>query len=70
MNFVVMVLPILIQHAVGFLSQIGLTANMAPSPIQELRGNGLKVVLMLLAIRRTVLVRDTKPRKNELVMSH
>lgn len=69
-NFVVMVLPVLVQPAVGFLAGIGVAADATPSPAQELRGYGLVVVLMVVAAFMTFFVSDTKPRKDEVVIGH
>lgn len=69
-NFVVMVLPVLIQPAVGFLSQMGVSHGKMPSPALELRGYGLVVILMLMATGLALCVRDTKPRQETFMASH
>jgi len=69
-NFVVMVLPVFIQPAVGFLTQIGVAKGLVPSPAQELQGYGLVVVLMLISTGFSLCVKDTRPRKEKFVMAH
>ena len=69
-NFVVMVLPVFIQPAVGFLAQIGVAKGLVPSPGQELQGYGLVVVLMFISTGLSLCVKDTKPRKEKFVIAH
>ena len=69
-NFVVMVLPVFIQPAVGFLAQVGVAKGLVPSPGQVLQGYGLVVVLMFISTGLSLCVKDTKPRKEKFVMAH
>ncbi len=70
LSFIVMMLPVFMQPAVGFLAQIGGAKGLVPSPSQELQGYGLVVVLMFISTGLSLCVKDTKPRKEKFVMAH
>ena len=70
-NFIVMLFPVIVQPAVGLLSQWGLPAGSRPSSMQELQGYAVVVVGMLAAAGLSLLVQDTQPRDEEGgVMAH
>jgi len=69
-NFVVMILPVVAQPSVGFLANIGVAASGLPSEVQELRGYGLVVALMIVGTIITFFVRDTEPRKDNNSIGH
>jgi hypothetical protein len=62
-NFVVMLLPVIAQPSVGFLADIGVARNGLPSDVQELRGYGLVVALMIVGTVIAFFVRETAPRQ-------
>ena len=64
-NFVIMILPVAAQPGVGFLADIGVTGNALPSAVQELRGYGLVVALMLVGTAIAFFVRETHPRRDD-----
>lgn len=69
-NFVVMLLPVVAQPSVGFLANIGVAASGLPSEVQELRGYGLVVALMIVGTIITFFIRDTKPREDNSAIGH
>lgn len=69
-NFIVMLLPVIIQPTVGLLSQWGLSTGKSPSSLQELKGYGVVVVVMLAAAGLSLLVKDTRPRDEIGLMTH
>ena len=64
-NFIVMLFPVIVQPAVGLLSQWGSPPGARPSSIQELQGYALVVVAMLAAAAVSLLVQDTQPRNDQ-----
>ncbi|MCH2160930.1 MAG: MFS transporter [Phycisphaerales bacterium] len=69
-NFVVMILPVVVQPGVGFLATMGVTSGSTPTPGQELRGYGLVVALMVVATVILFFVRDTRSREDGHVAFH
>ena len=63
LNFIVMILPVVVQPAVGWLAEAGLSLGTTPSDLQELRGYSLIVILMLISAWLSCYVMETKPRK-------
>ena len=70
LNFIVMILPVVVQPAVGWLAEAGLSPGTTPSDLQELRGYGLIVILMLISAWLSCYVMDTKPRGETLSIGH
>ena len=70
LNFIVMILPLVVQPAVGWLSEAGLSPGTTPCDLQELRGYSLIVILMLISAWLSCYVVDTKPRKEKLSIGH
>ena len=64
-NFVIMILPVAGQPGVGFLADMRTTGNALPSAVQELRGYGLVVALMLVGTAIAFFVRETHPRRDD-----
>jgi nitrate/nitrite transporter NarK len=64
-NFVVMILPVAAQPGVGLIADIGITGKALPSGVQELRGYGLVVALMLIGTAIAFFVRETHPRRDD-----
>ncbi|MFP8880792.1 MAG: MFS transporter, partial [Myxococcota bacterium] len=64
-NFVVMILPVAAQPGVGLIADIGITGKALPSGVQELRGYGLVVALMLVGTAIAFFVRETHPRRDD-----
>jgi MFS family permease len=69
-NFVVMLLPVVAQPSVGFLADIGVARTGLPSAVQELRGYGLVVALMIVGTVITFFVRETTPREDKAPIAH
>lgn len=69
-NFIVMLLPVIVQPTVGLLSQWGLPKGSLPSSMDELRGYGVVVVGMIAAAGLSLLVKDTKPREEGGLITH
>ena len=69
-NFIVMLLPVAIQPLVGFLAQFGLSKGTTPTDLQELRGYGVVVILMLVATGFSFLTKDTEPRPEASSIGH
>lgn len=70
-NFIVMLVPVLVQPTVGLFSQWGLPAGSRPSSLQELQGYAVVVVGMLAAAGLSLLVQDTRPRHEPgVLMTH
>ena len=70
LNFIVMILPVVVQPAVGWLAEAGLSPGSTPSDLQELRGYSLIVILMLISAWLSCYVMDTNPREETLSIGH
>ena len=69
-NFVVMILPVVVQPGVGFLATMGVTSGSTPTAGQELRGYALVVGLMVVATVILFFVRDTRSRERGQAVFH
>lgn len=69
-NFVVMMLPVAAQPGVGFLAQEGVAATAQPTPLQELRGFGLVVALIVVGTVISFFVKETAPSEDSATVIH
>lgn len=61
-NFVVMMLPVVVQPGVGYLAGLGIPENETPGAVQELRGYALVVGLIGIGTLIACFVKETIPR--------
>lgn len=58
-NFIVMMLPVVVQPSVGYLAGLGVAENATPDAAQEIRGYALVVVLMIVGTVIACFVKET-----------
>ena len=63
-NFIVMMLPVVVQPGVGYLAGLGVPENGTPDATQELRGYALVVGLMVIGTLIACFVKETVPRRD------
>ena len=62
-NFIVMMLPVVVQPGVGYLAGLGVAENATPDAEQEIRGYALVVVLMIVGTVIACFVKETAPQR-------
>ena len=63
-NFIVMMLPVVVQPGVGYLAELGVSATDQPTASEELRGYALVVGLMMVGALIACFVKETTARQD------
>lgn len=66
-NFIVMMLPVVVQPGVGYLAGLGVAENATPDAVQEIRGYALVVVLMIVGTVIACFVKETAPQRESVL---